>query len=61
MTQDAEWRQLWDERGRAVGRALGETVLLAEVISFSWTEFILPGACGLTFSGQMLPDHTIRT
>jgi len=61
-TQNPEWRQLWDERGRAVARVLGETIPPGEVTPFSWNEFILPGACGLTFgpsSGR--PYYTYMT
>ncbi len=47
--QNPEWHQLWEERGRAVGRALGETVPPGQVVPFTWKQFILPGACGLTF------------
>lgn len=57
LTQNPEWRQLWDERGRAVGRVLGETVPPGEVLPFSWEQFILPGACGLTFGPTAARPH----
>jgi len=61
-TQDPEWRQLWDERGRAVGRVLGETIPPGEVVPFSWRQFILPGACGLTFGPSAdRPHYTYMT
>jgi hypothetical protein len=62
LTQNPEWRRLWDERGRAVGRVLGETVPPGEVTPFSWKQFILPGACGLTFGpSAKRPHYTYMT
>lgn len=47
--RDSFWVRTWEERGRAVRELLGETVPKGFVTSFSWKEFLLPGACALTF------------
>lgn len=57
-----EWRKVWDERGRAVGQVLGETIPPNEVLPFSWKEVSLPGACGLTFGPSAnRPHYTYMT
>lgn len=62
LTQNPDWRELWEERGRAVGRLLGETIPPGEVTPYSWKEFILPGACGLMFgSNSARPHYTYMT
>lgn len=56
------WRDLWDERGRAVRRVLGETMPPGRVTPFEWRDHILPGACGLVFGpGPARPHHTYMT
>ena len=61
LTQNPEWLQLWDERGSAVRRVLGETVPPGEVVPFSWKQFILPGACALTFGPSSSRRYTYMT
>jgi hypothetical protein len=46
---DSDWILRWNERGEAVRAVLGETVEPGMVHSFSWKDFILPGACAMTY------------
>lgn len=49
LREDLEWKARWEERGEAVRRVLGDTEPPGSVVSFSWKEYTLPGACALTF------------
>ena len=44
-----DWTLRWNERGEAVRAVLGQTVEPGMVHSFSWKDYILPGACALTY------------
>lgn len=55
-----EWLEQWEERGRAVRAVFGETDPPGKVTSFSWKDFVLPGACAMTFPprpGRMHYTH----
>jgi len=56
LQEDLEWKSRWEERGLAVQRVLGDTIPPRSVTSFSWKEYILPGACALTFSPRVASD-----
>jgi hypothetical protein len=43
------WHRTWRERENEVRRAFGETDPPATVVSFSWDDIRLPGACALAF------------
>jgi hypothetical protein len=44
-----DWMHLWNARNQSVRAILGETVEPGMVCSFSWKDYILPGACALTY------------
>jgi len=56
LQEDLEWKSRWEERGLAVQRVLGNTIVPGLVTSFSWKDYILPGACALTFSPSRASD-----
>jgi hypothetical protein len=43
----------WNERGESVRAVLGNTVEPGMVHSFSWKDFVLPGACAMTFKSSL--------
>ena len=43
------WERTWEERGDEIRRRFGETDPPGLVISFSWKDLRLPGACALVF------------
>lgn len=47
--RDSFWAKTWEERAKAVHRLLGQTDPPGMVHPFSWKDYILPGACALTF------------
>jgi hypothetical protein len=49
LPADDDFTLRWNERGEAVRAVLGETVEPGMVHSFSWKDYILPGACALTY------------
>lgn len=49
---DDDWTLRWNERVEAVLAVFGETVVPNQVHSFSWKDYILPGACALTFKAR---------
>lgn len=49
LPADDEWAVRWKERREAVRTVLGETVEPGIVQSFSWKDYVLPGACALTY------------
>jgi hypothetical protein len=49
LKQDLDWKARWEERGLAVQRVLGDTIPPGSVRPFSWKNYVLPGACALTF------------
>jgi hypothetical protein len=46
---DDDWTLRWNVRGKSVRAVLGDTVEPGMVQSFSWKDYILPGACAMTF------------
>ncbi len=56
LHEDVEWRTRWEERGSAVRKVLGDTYPPGEVVPFSWKEYMLPGACVLTFAPRLGGD-----
>ena len=50
LQQDLEWKARWEQRGEAVRKVLGDTEPPGSVFPFSWEQYILPGACALTFN-----------
>jgi hypothetical protein len=44
-----DWTLHWNARNAAVRAVLGETVEPGMVHTFSWKDYILPGACALTY------------
>jgi hypothetical protein len=57
LREDLEWGVRWEERGRAVHNVLGDTIPPNMVVSFSWKDYILPGACALTFGPTASRGH----
>lgn len=54
---NASWRELWNERGRAIRDTLGESTPSGSVFPFEWTDRSLPGACAIVFAPtQKRPD-----
>lgn len=51
-----EWTRHWNERGASVRAILGDTVEPGSVHSFSWKDYILPGACAMTFKSSLGGD-----
>lgn len=49
LPEGDDWTLRWNERNRLVRSVLGDTVEPGMVHSFQWKDFILPGACALTF------------
>lgn len=47
---NASWRDLWDERGRAIRDTLGESTPAGGVFTFEWADRHLPGACAIAFA-----------
>ena len=52
LPADDDWTCRWNERVEAVRAVFGETVVPNQVHSFSWKDYILPGACALTFKAR---------
>lgn len=50
LREDLEWKLRWEERIQAVQSVLGETDPPRVVHPFAWREYVLPGACALTFA-----------
>ena len=50
-----DWTLRWYERGKSVRAVLGDTFEPGMVHSFSWQDFVLPGACAMTFKPSL--DH----
>lgn len=49
LPADDGWTRRWTERLAAVRAVLGETFEPGMVRSFSWKDYILPGACALSY------------
>lgn len=49
LQENLEWRSRWEERGEIVRNKLGETIPKNSVTPFFWEQFVLPGACAMTF------------
>jgi hypothetical protein len=49
LPTNKDWEERWYERHEAVRRVLGETVEPGMVYPFSWKDYILPGACALSY------------
>ena len=49
LPDDHDWTVRWHERNAVVRKTLGETVPPGIVRSYSWKNYIIPGACGMTF------------
>lgn len=47
---NASWRDLWNERGRAIRDTLGESTPAGGVFPFEWADRHLPGACAIAFA-----------
>lgn len=52
LSVDDDWMRRWNERGESVRAVLGDTIEPGMVRSFSWKDFILPGACAMTFKSS---------
>jgi hypothetical protein len=57
LMQNLEWRQLWDERTKSVTDVFGSMVPKGMVVPFSWKQFVLPGACAMTFGPSSGRGH----
>ena len=53
LPADDDWTLRWNERGASVRAVLGDTVEPGMVHSFSWKDFLLPGACAMTFKSSL--------
>jgi len=49
LPADDDWTLRWNERNEAVRAVMGETVEPGKAYSFSWKDYILPGACALAY------------
>ena len=58
--QDSFWIKTWNERGLAVTGLLGETLPPGMVTSYSWKEYVLPGACSMTFECRSTTDEHLH-
>lgn len=49
LKPNPEWLKLWNERGLAVQKVLGNTTPPGEVLPYHWDSYVLPGACAMIF------------